>query len=335
MKILNFQAKHVLPMVVVGVFAVAAILISVSVPQTAKANDTGSYSPSTIVEPEPKPVTATATLSIIKNVNKSIANPGDKLTYTVTVSNSSNTTATNVTVSDKLPAGLTFVNSDGSNSGETEYTWPAFDLAAGTDRTFTYDALVDSNATVNVYDNVATVSADNIDPISAKASTEVRIPVVLGDETPSLTITKSVNKTFANAGDKVTYTVKVTNNGDKPALNAVLTDTLPTGFVFTDNNAKSHTWALGDIVPSETVTKTYEVKIDASIPAGKYKNTATVKANNTDPLTAQATLEVKEVKVLGAETTTTQLPATGGDLLGLLSGALLIGSGIILKRKLK
>jgi len=288
----------------------------------------------TIVEPEPEPV-LTPVLSIIKSVDKSLANPGDTLNYTITVSNSGEGEATNVTLTDNLPAGLTFADvsdHNGTETGDTA-TWDLGTLIAGADVTVKYTVHVDSNAGADLYDNTAVVDSDETNPLNAQATTEVKIPVVLGETTPVLTIAKSVKESFVNPGGTANYTIVVTNTGDAPALNAVLTDTLPSGFVFADSGKTTMTWNLGDIVPTEKVTKTYQVKVDVSTLAGKYVNTATVKADDVNPVSAKATLEIKEVQVLGAEIT--ELPATGGDLLGLLSGALLIGSGFVLRRKIR
>jgi hypothetical protein len=84
-------------------------------------------------------------------------------------------------------------------------------------------------------------------------------------------------------------------------LNAVLNDVLPIGFVFADTGEKTATWDLADIVPTENVTTTYDVKIDASIIAGKYINTATVSADDVDGVSAKTDLEVKKVLVLGVK----------------------------------
>ena len=277
-----------------------------------------------------------AVLSLVKSVDKALANPGDTLAYTVTVSNSGQSDATNVVLVDTLPAGFTFADSKGNNTGDTEATWTLGTLAIGADKTVTYDVLIDSHAGVDTYENLATVTAENYQAITAKAITDVAIPTVLGEETPSLTITKSVDQEYANPGNSVNYTVTVTNDGNAPALNAVLTDTLPVGFVFADTGETTATWPLGDIVPTESVSKTYAVKIDSSILAGKYINTAAVSADEVKPVSAQATLEIRELQVLGAETDEEAvLPVTGGGLAIVLAGLATLGAGIFLRKKIQ
>jgi len=282
-------------------------------------------------------------LSVIKTVDKTLANPSDTLSYTVTVSNSGNTPATYVELVDTLPAGFTFA--DTSSDDTTIYTWKIEKLDVNDTADFKYDVHIDSLAGVGTYTNTAIATSYDTDNEKtrvaiatsepATASTEVKIPVVLGETSPSLTITKTVDKDYTNPGGTATYTVIVSNDGDAPALNAVLDDVLPIGFVFVDTGNTTATWNLNDIVPTESVTTTYDVKIDASILAGKYINTATVSADDVDGVSAKADLEVKEVLVLGAEEEVI-LPTTGGGLAVItLSGLMLIGSGIFIRRKIK
>ena len=286
-----------------------------------------------IIEPEPElfPI-----LSIIKTVDKALVSPSDTVTYTVTVSNSGDGDAVDVELLDVLPSGMTFTNADGSNSGDTEKTWTWDLLEAGADVTVKYDVLIDSNAGVGKYDNVAVAQASNFGQVEANASAKVHIPVVLGETAPSLTIEKSVAESFVNPGGMATYTVIVTNDGDAPAFNATLVDVLPTGFVFADTGKTTMTWELGDIAPTESVTITYDAKADVSTLAGKYINTATAAADDVDDIDATASLEIREVQVLGAEDEPVILPATGAGILAVLTlGTLVIGTGIISRKRTK
>ena len=88
----------------------------------------------------------TPTLSIDKTVNRSIAKPGDELTYTIRVTNTSSTDATDVFVEDTIPSDTDYVSASSGNlrSGDT-VRWN-FDLAAGQTRTFTLRVSVESSA---------------------------------------------------------------------------------------------------------------------------------------------------------------------------------------------
>ncbi|MFA6098649.1 MAG: DUF4215 domain-containing protein [Patescibacteria group bacterium] len=280
----------------------------------------------TIVEPEP---TLNPVLSIIKSVDKTTTNPGTTLVYTVTVSNSGSVEATDVVMTDALPAGFTFANADGSNSGDTNKTWNLGDLAAGGDTTVTYNVLVDSNAGSRIYTNTATATASNFTgSVTAKADVNVIITKVLGETASQLTITKKADKAFTNPAGRITYTVTVTNNGDAPAMNAVLVDKLPAGLIYAGTKDQTTaTWKLGDIAPTETITKTYQATVLPKTEPGKYVNTASVSADDVAKISANATVEVRKVAVLGAETDEdAALPVTGMNIIQYLY---IIGAGLV------
>lgn len=281
------------------------------------------------------PAAPVITFTIAKKVDKATANPNDTLTYTVTVTNTGNAEATNVTLTDTLPSGLTFLDANGNNTGDTtkSWTWPT--IAAGASETVTYKVHVDSNATAKQYVNTATVKADGVPGVTANATSEVKTPTVLGQETATLSITKTAVKTTVNPGGAIDFTVVVTNTGTAPATNVILTDTVPQGMVFADNNTVNHSWNLGDLVPSESVTTTYQVKVDAGTIPGKYVNKAIASADDVNGITAQVTFEVVAGQVLGAETEeVTTLPETGASVIpSLIAGLSILGSGLVLAKR--
>lgn len=156
---------------------------------------------------------------------------------------------------------------------------------------------------------------------------------VLGEEgAPSLAINKEINVHFANPGDIVTYKVNITNNGNLTAYNAVLTDTLPAGFTFSDDGSAIKTWALGDIEPGQTKNLEYNAAIGGSVASGIYANIAQVSADNYDPARDSTDLEVKKVEVLGVE-----LYGTGFSIkefiILILALVILSGSAILLRKR--
>lgn len=296
-----------------------------------------------ITTPEtPTPEIKKPILSIVKIVDKATANPSDKLAYTVTVSNTGKSDAVNVTLTDNLPAGLTFLDENGNNTGNITRTWAWDKLSFNTNVTVKYDVLVDSSVGAGTYENLAKVTAENFDgEVTAKTVTNVTIPKVLAEKKPSLTITKIVDMAFANPGDTVNYTVTVTNDGSALASNVILDDKLPDGLTFIETGETTANWKLGDIATGASVNKIYKVKLDLALLPNKYLNTATAKADNTDSISAQATLEVADVKVLGEEEKPkeevkvlgVELPDTGSGILTILSGFILAGAGIYLRKK--
>src|SRR5206468_3809964 len=87
-----------------GTISNTASVVS-STNDTNSANNTASESTT---------VTASADLSITKSDSPDPVTAGGTLTYTLSVSNAGPSTATSVSVTDTLPAGVTFVSAAGS-----------------------------------------------------------------------------------------------------------------------------------------------------------------------------------------------------------------------------
>ena len=264
-------------------------------------------------------------LTLVKTVDPELTNPGKSVVYTVVVENTGESTAYNVVLSDELPIGFTF-----ADDGERIRTWELGDMKPGDKITKEYEVNVDSNQAAGTYDNIAEVDADNHEKLSDIAPIEVRIPIVLGEESKSeLAIEKSVDVEWTNPGKTVNYTVVVSNIGDAPALGVTLTDTLPDGFTFVDTGTNINTWSIGDLVPTESKEIVYEVKIDESVKAGTYENLAVAKAENADPVSDKVPLEIREIVVLGEVDTGAGIR----DYLFFGLGSLFLAAGLFLYRR--
>ena len=175
-----------------------------------------------------------------KTVNITNPNFGDKVEYTITVSNNGVGDAKQVVVVDTLNEGLTFVSASDNgvwNPFKRTVTWTV-DLAKGEFKVFNVIA------TVSAYGNILNT-------------------VVVGDKSSSVNIAvpeiipgKSVDVENPNFGDTVTYTVTVTNNGIVDAKNVVVVDHLDKGlkYVGSSNNG---------VYDAATHTVTWIVDIDA------------------------------------------------------------------------
>ena len=180
-----------------------------------------------------------------KTVNITNPNFGDKVEYTITVSNNGVGDAKQVVVVDTLNEGLTFVSA--SDNGvwdpvKRTVTWTV-DLAKGEFKVFNLIA------TVSAYGNILNT-------------------VVVGDKSSSVNIAvpeiipgKSVDVENPNFGDTVTYTVVVTNDGVGDAKQVVVRDTLDKGLKFIkatgtytwDEDSRTITWIV-DLTKGESQT---------------------------------------------------------------------------------
>ncbi len=151
-----------------------------------------------------------------------MAKVGDTITWTITVTNTGNVELTNITVKDQLSnatgavtivAGTEYtVNDDGT------VTISSLDMNADVKITVTYEVLPGDAG--NTISNKATVKVDGDDGPSGEDDSEVTVAM------PGLSITKEVDKTSANVGDILTYTITVTNTGEVTLENISVTDTM-------------------------------------------------------------------------------------------------------------
>ena len=91
-------------------------------------------------------------LAINKLVNKSKAKIGDVLTYTVVLTNTGTTTATNVVVTDSSTTGLKYVTNSATAPAGTAFThgtpvsfWTVSSISAGQSLSLTFQAIADSS----------------------------------------------------------------------------------------------------------------------------------------------------------------------------------------------
>lgn len=83
-------------------------------------------------------------LNLSKTVDKNVAVSGDQLVYTLTVTNESTVTATNVVVEDHLPTGVTWVSDDSAgNYDTTNGQWAVGDIPASESRVLKLTVRVD------------------------------------------------------------------------------------------------------------------------------------------------------------------------------------------------
>ncbi|MFJ2738110.1 DUF6923 family protein [Streptomyces sp. NPDC087440] len=219
--------------------------------------------------------------------------PGDKVTYTVTVTNPNPATYPGATFEDDLTGVLDDAkyNSDAAaTAGSVSYTAPKLswtgDIPAKSTVTVTYSVTVNKPVTGDGTLTNAVVGPEDSNCPTGSTDPECTSP---GGEIAELKLKKASDATGPiKPGQKVTYTVTVTNNGDVAYPGATFEDDL-TG-VLDDaayNNDAAATvgtvsyaapklsWA-GDVPPGDTVTITYSVTVNKPLSGdGQLKNAIT------------------------------------------------------------
>lgn len=166
--------------------------------------------------------TADLSLAISNSPQPVVA--GDLVTYTITIDNLGPDGATNVTVSDTLPAELTFDSGSIACSAVSQVVTCNLDsIASGNNKQATITALVGSDVTA-AFDNTASVSASEYDDDAANDTDTATATVSLvGD----LAITVSDGADASTAGAPISYNIVVTNNGPSDISGATVTDNFP------------------------------------------------------------------------------------------------------------
>lgn len=191
--------------------------------------------------------------------------------------------ATNVVVTDPLPAGMKTVD------GKTEMKFDVGTLNAGESKEFTFNAQATKPG---AYTNKAVATANGGLTDDATTNTVVKQPV--------LTIAKTATE-VAYEGRPVNYSIKVGNKGDAAAAGTVVTDTMPAGVTFvsaTDGGTFANgvvTWNLGSLAAGAEKTLGITTKASAQ---GKQCNKVEAKATCAQPVDATACTEVKGVAAL-------------------------------------
>ena len=176
-----------------------------------------------------------ADLSVTKSGPVNV-NQGSTASYTLTAINLGPDTATNVVVSDPIPAGLTFnagLSDPACVQQGNDILCNNLSLTNGSSSSYvvTFD-VPQSVACSSVIQNAASVSTSTTDPNpvnnqSSTVSTTVLCPVNNSD----LSVTKTGPAT-AQKGGTITYTLTATNHGPDTANNVVVSDTTPVNLVF-------------------------------------------------------------------------------------------------------
>jgi uncharacterized repeat protein (TIGR01451 family) len=211
-----------------------------------------------------------ADLAITKTDGLTTVTAGQTLTYTLTISNLSTlTTATGVTVTDRLPANTTFVSA--SNGGTFNavtgvVTWNLGSLAPGGVTSVTVTVTVDSSPPGSTVFNTASVSGQGPD-LNPTNNTATDTDTVVA---PDLTIAKTDGQTTVSAGQMLTYNLTVSNIGTSDATGVIVTDTLPTNTTFDSASLGGMesggvvTWTVGTLAPGGTATVTVTVTVNPS-----------------------------------------------------------------------
>ncbi len=238
-----------------------------------------------------------ADLSITKMDSADPVAGGDNLVYTITVDNAGPSDATNVVVTDNLPADVTLVSTAGcaeDPSGVPTCTLGV--VLSGGSASYTISVDVDLTF-AGMLSNTATVSTDTTDPNAANDSATEATTVNAAVSDLVLTVTDdAIPPIFI--GSTFDVILGVTNDGPNNNAGVVVNAELSGGLTFISSGAGTRgtacamasgsmiTFDVGDLAAGETVSCPFTVEASLS---GSQSITASAVGIVGDPVTANNT----------------------------------------------
>ena len=180
--------------------------------------------------------------------DKSAVKAGESVNFTISFTNTGETSLHNITIASKLPDGLKFV--DGSLKSAAKFTGSLHDgvllTEVGAGKKVALDFAATTDLSKLVYGNnelIATVSASTkelahedkalLDNNSAKITVDYPAPK------PNFDVSIVADKSTINIGDSVNYTIEFSNTGEVDLHNVNVTSTLPAGLKLVEGSVKS------------------------------------------------------------------------------------------------
>ncbi len=212
----NIQIRGTLNSAVVGSVTNTAVVRSTT-PDPSMDNNTTTTD---------TPIQPNADISVVKTSDADIVNAGTLLTYTLTVANTGPSYAEDVVLTDAPPGDLG--NPEYSTDGGLSWAlWTGSlsigTIAAGSSSKILLRGTVKSG-TASTLSNTALVRETTPDPNPANNSSSVSVSVC---QSIDLAVTKTADRTSVKAGDLITYSVAVRNNGSQQADNVTVADMIP------------------------------------------------------------------------------------------------------------
>ncbi len=237
----------------------------------------------------PTDVIALADLEIEKSAADTVI-AGTTMTYTVVVTNHGPSDALGVVFTDTLPAGTSYVSWVGCTPGAgNTIVCSVGEIAAGASTDVLLAVAVPADATGSLFNQVV-VGSDTTDPNpdnnSANETTLLR-------QLADISIDKNAESTGVVAGERITYTLVVKNDGPSVAANVSVSDMLSADVDFisaTPNQSTGPnplTWNLGELAVggSEEIEILVEVGENVTTSA-LIHNVAGVTSTTPDPDTS-------------------------------------------------
>ena len=274
-------------------------------PNSATIAPGNNGSPITVTEATP-PTLGTPILTVSKQAAVATANRGSTFNYLITLTNTGTLpTSDPYTVTESLPAGVTYNGGASSSSGTLTYQDSTFTLAPalepGATLTITLPVTVATTTPTGTLPN-NTVTATPENGGTPTTATDITPPTITA---PTLSATKTADNLLPLPGQTFNYQLLIANTGSGATLNPyTVTDTYPpylsplspsnaTILSTTTNpdNSTTITYQINDAIPAGgSALLTLPVTVSSTAPLGTpLPNSVTIDPQNGDPTTATTT----------------------------------------------
>lgn len=340
------------PLTIVGTALATAVPSVTNTAYAHMGNQTVNDSATTIVNP---PVNLKLSKSADPASGSDVSR-GQTIDYLLHYANTGSTAANNVTITDTVPDGTTYVAGSAActttctpsvSGGVVSFT---LDIAPGGSGDATFSVTVDSDDfDGQIIDNVARIIFNGTTTNSNHTKHIVFVP------SGKLTLNKSVSPTKATIGTVLTYSLTAAASGDTDQTDVLVTDAIPDGTTFQagsatcvapnacsasyDSAAQVVTWSLGTLPAGTSATMGFQVKVNGADANGTVPteiiNIGQIKSNETpqkpsNRVVVPVTVVLGE-KVVKTPTTPTTLPFTGFDAVqNALLALVLLGAGLVI-----
>src|SRR5699024_4700950 len=242
-----------------------------------------------------------------EDASETTVSGGETITYTIYVRNTGNQDLTDLTISDELPDGVTYVSGGTLNGTAVEFTFASLPQGE-TSSALTFKVEVEEDLTdIEEIKNIAVTSSsdltdtesyppvDNENPedpdLTKDPGTIVDVEPIHSVEFSKIGVSDNAGNTGqAAADDVITYTLMVKNTGNKTLENLSVSDPVPGNTTvenaddFTDNSGTMEA-TITSLEVDEEVHLSFQVRVDNNLDItviDKIENTAEVTFSNED-----------------------------------------------------
>ncbi|MBN1768239.1 MAG: DUF11 domain-containing protein [Prolixibacteraceae bacterium] len=214
---------------------------------------------------------------------------GGEIVYRITYSNNGPSDATNYMVYDDVPGEISDVEASRCESGYLQWNGSVNfgTVVAGGECTVLIRGTLNSNYSGEI-ENIATVSSEVDDPVLSNNTSQTNDSVYT---VADLAVVKTAIPEVFVAGETVTYSIILKNNGFSDAQDVLVTDNLPSNLDFISATSSSGTWSapewnIGTLVNGASESIEIQARVKADVLQGStISNTSFVTSTTHDSIT--------------------------------------------------